>query len=129
MAISFLVKIDSTDITAYLKKFKVGRNKLWANADRNMAGDLRSTFIGIFPKLSLEFAPISPSTMRTLIGLLDQPSFTVTWYDEYEQATVEGTYYASDYEYSIYNIDLNFYEGFTANLIPFSKYEAAIPSA
>jgi len=127
--ITFLVKIGDTDITSYLKKYKVGRNKLWANADRNMAGELRSTFIGIFPKLSLEFAPLSASAMSTIIGLLDQPSFTVTWYDEYAETTVSGTYYASDYEYSLYNIDLNFYEGFTANLIPFSKYEAEAPSA
>ena len=103
MAIDFLVKIDNTELPQ-LKKFKVGRNKLWADAERNMAGELRSTFIGIFPKLSLEFAAMTPEDLRTLIGLLDTPSFSVTWYDEYEQSTVTGTYYAGDYEYSLYNI-------------------------
>lgn len=128
MSIDYLVEIDDTPLPQ-LKKFKVGRNKLWANADRNMAGELRSTFVGIFPKLTLEFAPMSDADLRTLIGLLDQPSFTVTWYDEYTQTDATGTYYASDYEYSIFNQYWGLYEGFTCSLVPFTKYEAELPSA
>ena len=34
-----------------IKSYKVGNNKLWADADRNMDGDVRATFIGVFPKI------------------------------------------------------------------------------
>ena len=45
-----LVKINGT-IIPHIQQYKIGRAKLWKDADRNMAGDVRATLIGIFPKI------------------------------------------------------------------------------
>lgn len=120
MAISYLLKINGVSIPK-IKKFKVGRNKLWTDAGRNMAGELRSTFIGLFPKISLEFAHMTLSEMQTLINLLDQPSFTAQWWDEGTGAIKSGLYYAGDYENSVFDVAKGLYEPLSVNLIPYKK--------
>ena len=118
MPISYLIKIDNV-VPPKLKGFSVGRNKLWTDANRNMAGDLRATFIGIFPKLTLRFAQTTSTEMSTLLGMFDQPNFTVTWWDEKADKITSGEYYAGDFEYPIYRLDTEMYDEFTVNLIPF----------
>ena len=125
---SNLLEINNVPVPK-LKGYKVQRNKLWANADRNMAGELRATFVGIFPKIVVEFAPLTQTQMKSVISMLDTPSFTLRWYDEYNGAMQSGTFYAGDYEYSLYNTTSNLYEGFNVSLIPFEKYTATPPSA
>lgn len=124
---SNLLEIDNVPVPK-MKGYKVQRNKLWANADRNMAGELRATFVGIFPKIVVEFAPLTKTEMQRVITLLDKPSFSLEWFDEYNNAVQTGTFYAGDYEYSLYNSITNLYEGFSVSLIPFEKYTAT-PSA
>lgn len=118
MAISYLIKIEGTTLPK-LKEFKVGRNKLWADADRNMSGELRATFIGIFPKLFLGFAPTTSAELSTILDLLDRPNFTVDWYDEENDKITEGEFYAGDFEYPIIDKDKGLYNAFSVNLIPF----------
>ena len=120
MAVTTLIKINNTELTK-VKKYKVTRAKLWADAGRNMAGDMRATFIGIFPKISLEFVTLTAEEVADLIGVLDAPSFSVTWFDAYSSSTKTADYYAGDYEYSLYRADTESYEGFTVDLIPFKK--------
>jgi len=120
MAISYLLKINGVQINK-LKKFKVGRNKLWTDAGRNMAGELKSTFIGIFPKISLEFAHMTQAEMQTILALLDLPSFTVEWWDETSGTFKSGTYYAGDFENSVFDMQKGIYEPLAVNLIPFKK--------
>ena len=115
-----LVKINNTTIPN-LVEFKVGRNKLWKNADRNMNGDVRATLIGIFPKLSLKIGICTENQISTLTELLDQSFFTVTYFDVREQETVTASYYASDYEIDILNKQKGLYKPFDVNLIPVSK--------
>jgi len=117
---TYLLKINGVQINK-LKKFKVGRNKLWTDAGRNMAGELRSTFIGIFPKLSLEFAHLTQSEMQDILELIDQPSFTCEWWDETSGTFKSGTYYAGDFENSVFDMQKGIYEPLAVNLIPFKK--------
>lgn len=121
----YLVKINDTELT-HIKKFKVNRSKLWSDADRNLAGELKSTFIGVFPKISLEFTPMPKADMASLITLLENPSFTVLYYDELSGGYQTGTFYAGDYEMSIYREDTMLYEGMSVNLIPFNKYTPSV---
>lgn len=53
----FLLKIDG-EIVPNISKYTISYNKLWADAERNMNGDIRATFIGIFPKVELEIGGI-----------------------------------------------------------------------
>lgn len=120
MAITTLLKIDGTTITK-VKSYSVERNKLWTDADRNMAGDLRATFIGLFPKINVEMGYLTGDELKALVLLLDQASFTLEWWNEGTQTLKSGTYYAGDYVTPIFDKTKELYQPFTVNLIPFSK--------
>jgi len=78
MTKTFEIKIGNTEITK-LKSFEVERNKLWSDANRNMAGELKATFIGVFPKLKLEFGFLTEAELKALLGLLEPAVLSVTW--------------------------------------------------
>lgn len=120
MAISYLVKIDNTSLPK-LKAWKVGPNKLWTDAGRTMSGKLRATFVGIFPKIGLEFAHTTEDEMQVLAGLLDQSDFTVSWWDPATKSIKSGLYYAGDYEIPMFSVSRGLYAPFSVNLIPFDK--------
>jgi hypothetical protein len=75
-----LIKINGTVIPAIVN-YKVGRNKLWKDADRNMAGDVRAVLIGIFPKIELNIGVTTQEQMGTLTELLDRDFFEVEYFD------------------------------------------------
>lgn len=119
-----LLKIGTTDITSYIRKpkgYKVGRNKLWTGAGRNMAGELKATFIGIFPKVTVDFTYLTETQLGVLTPLLDQASFTLYWWDARSSSLKSGTYYASDYEIPLFDETRDLYEPFSVSLIPFKK--------
>jgi hypothetical protein len=120
MAISYLVKIGNTQLPK-IKGFKVQPNKLWVDANRNMAGNLISTYVGTFHKLIVDFSYTTKAEMSTLLNLLEESSFTVTWFDENTDSYKSGTFYAGDYEYSLFDKNKELYEPFTVHLIPFNK--------
>jgi hypothetical protein len=123
MAKTYLVKIGSTTLDGYLESngLTVERNKLWTDADRNLNGDLKATFIGVFPKLLLNFTYLTEAQLKTITGLLDPSSFTVSWWNAKIEDYTSATYYASDYSYPVFKKDKGTYEPFSVSLIPFSK--------
>jgi hypothetical protein len=120
MAISYLVKINNTSLPG-LKAYKVEANKLWTDAGRTMSGKLRATFVGIFPKIYLEFVHTTEEQMQVLAGLLDQPSFTVSWHDPATRTIKSATYYAGDYQMPMFSVSRGLYSEFSVSLIPFDK--------
>lgn len=118
---TYTIKIGSTDISAYLKGYEVERNKLWTDANRNLNGDLKATFIGIFPKIKLSFTYLTESELKTVIGLLDAPSFSVNWWDSGTGNYGTDDYYSGDYSFPLFNKSKGLYESFEVNLIPYKK--------
>jgi hypothetical protein len=123
MAMTYAIKINNTDLTSYLrdKGYKVQRPKLWDNAERNMAGTLQANFIGIFPKITLKFRALSPTEIKTVSDLLDNATFTVSWWDEEYGNYRTGTFYAGGFDNTLINIDLELYEGFEVNIISVAR--------
>lgn len=115
-----LIKINGNVIPAIVN-YKVGRNKLWKDADRNMAGDVRATLIGIFPKIELNIGYITQEQMATLTQLLDLDYFEVEYFDVRVQGTTKAKYYAGDYTVEIQNKSQGLYKPFTVSLVPVSK--------
>ena len=115
-----LIKINGNIIPAIVN-YKVGRNKLWKDADRNMAGDVRATLIGIFPKIELNIGYITQEEMATLTQLLDQDYFEVEYFDVRVQGTTTAKYYAGDYAVEIQSKSQGLYKPFTVSLVPVSK--------
>ena len=105
-----------------IKSYKVGNNKLWADAERNMNGDVRASFIGVFPKLELEIGGVLTSEIvANLCNLLDQAYFSVTFYDPKTRTNRTAQYYASDYTVELMDKYRELYQPFLVNLIPVSK--------
>ena len=115
-----LVKINNNTIP-HVVNYKIGRSKLWKNADRNMNGDVSAFLIGIFPKIIMKVGYTTQQQMAQLTQLLDQDYFTVTWFDVRIQQTVSTQYYASDYEVELDNKSKGRYKPFDVTLVPVSK--------
>lgn len=122
----YLVKLNTTDVTGFLKApsgYEVHRAKLWTDAGRNMSGNLRSTFLGIFPKITLDVrAGLSNDELQPLINILDNTQITVEWWDVVTQGYKSGTFYAGDFTYSMHRKNgQEFYDTFKVSLISFNK--------
>lgn len=115
-----LIKINGTKIPAIVN-YKVGRNKLWKDAERNMNGDVRATLIGIFPKIELNIGITTQEEIATITQLLDQAYFTVEYFDVRVQGTTTAQYYASDYSVDMLSKTRGLYNQFTVSLVPVSK--------
>lgn len=115
-----LVKINGTTVP-HIVNYKIGRAKLWKNADRNMSGDIRAVLVGIFPKITMKVGILNQEEMANLTALLDQDFFTVTWFDVRTQQVISTQYYAGDYDVDLLSKSKGLYQPFEVSLIPVSK--------
>lgn len=122
MAISqTLLKIDDTEVTN-LVDYEVEYNKLWKDADRNMNGEVRAAFIGIFPKIKCKTTVQDQAKVATLGALINQPYFDVDFYNPLTDAVVTGkSYYASDYSVKLMERSRELFYEISFNLIPVAK--------
>ena len=116
-----LLKINGTTVNG-LNGYKIGYNKLWKDAERNMNGEVRASLIGIFPKIELTFRDaLTEDEVSQIIALLDQPYFSVTYFSPKTKGTVTAQYYASDYAPELLDKARGLYKTFTVSLVPVSK--------
>lgn len=116
-----LLKIGGVTVNG-LKEYKVSYNKLWSDAERNMNGDVRATLIGIFPKLELVFRDaLTEDEVNTIIGLLDQAYFPVTYYSPKHKGAITANYYAGDYTPELLDKTRGLFKSFSVSLVPVSK--------
>lgn len=121
---SYIAKINNTELT-HIKGFRINRSKLWTEANRNMEGALRATFIGVFPKIEVTFTAMDENDLSTIVTLLDTPFFTLDWYDVKTKTYQSAQYYAGDYTLPTYNFTDKLYDEFSVSLIPVSKFVAS----
>ena len=115
-----LIKVAGNKIPAIID-YKVGRNKLWQDADRNVNGDVIAVLIGICPKIELNIGYTTQEEMAQLTQLLDQDYFTVEYFDVRVQGTTTAQYYAGDYTIELFSKSRGLYKPFTVSLVPVSK--------
>ena len=116
-----LIKIGNTTLPG-VKGYKVQYNKLWKDAERNMAGNISASLIGIFPKVLIEFRDgLTEDEVSTIATLLNQPYFSATFFDPKSKAAKTAQYYASDLELPLLDKARGLYKSFNVNLIPTSK--------
>ena len=98
---SIQIKIGNnayTSLGQYLVQAEYQYNKLWSSdSGRNLAGTQSGTLVGIFPKLVLQFRPLTKSELELLVPILDNAYQTIKYYDPYKKTNVEMTTYSSDY--------------------------------
>lgn len=117
---SNLLVIGSTNISN-ISSYEVQYNKLWKDADRNMNGDVRATLIGIFPKLVVKTTVQDQTLAATLGNLLNQPYFSVTFYDVLTNTTKTAQYYASDFTTKLKMRQGALIDEMSFSLVPVSK--------
>lgn len=97
--------INNVSMGQYIVNAKYGYHKLWASdSGRNLAGVMSGTLIGIFPKITLQFKPLTKDELEILVPILDSASQTVSYYDPKKKAQVSMTTYTGDYEVTDNNI-------------------------
>lgn len=97
--------INGVNMGDYLLDAEYGYNKLWSSdSGRNLAGSQSGTLIGIFPKLVLEFKPLTKSELEAIVPILDSPRQTVSYYDPNKKAQTTMTTYSGDYKYKNKNV-------------------------
>ena len=91
--------INNVSMGQYITEAKYGYNKLWGqDSGRNLAGSQSGTFIGIFPKIILQFRKLTKVELEVLVPILDSPRQTTTYYDPYKKANYTMMTYTGDYE-------------------------------
>ena len=118
------ITINGVSMGQYIVEAKYGYNKLWSSdSGRNLAGTQSGTLIGIFPKLILQFAPLSKSDLEIIVPILDSSSQLVTYYDPNKKTNVTMTTYTGDYEITNNNIINSSHnnEGFSCSFIAVRK--------
>lgn len=116
-----LLRINGATIVG-LKEYKVGYNKLWKDAERNMNGDVRASLIGIFPKLQLTFRDaLDSGQIQQISGLLNLPYFDVSYYDPTTSGVVTAKYYSADFTVELLDKYRGLYKGFSVDLVPVSR--------
>lgn len=116
-----LLRINGEKVSG-LKTYDFESNLLWTDAERNMNGDVRATYLGEYPKLALEFHEgLTQDEVKTLYRQLSSPYFSVTYFHPGIGSNVTAQYYRSDYKLSLLDKRRGLYKSFTVNLIPISR--------
>lgn len=121
MAITTLLKIND-NIIPKIKTYDVEFPKLWAQADRNLKGDLVATYIGTFPKINLEFTYMNRVEMAQILSLLVLPYITVQYWDILRNGLRTATFYAGEFKSPLYDKTRELFKPFTVNLIATKRY-------
>lgn len=110
------VYIDNISMGQYLVDCKFGYNKLWSDdSGRNMAGKQSGTLIGIFPKLIMQFKPLTKAELNLLAPHFNSANQTCTYYDPDLNTNKTITTYTGDWELLCRNINQT--DGFSLSFI------------
>lgn len=113
-----LIKLNGKSFKSIIS-YKLGRNKLWSSdTGRNMAGSMKGTLVGNFPKIMLEIEPLDAEEMSELEIILDSASIEVEYYNNKYKCTCTADFYANDYEEDLLRREDMKYKSFSVNLIP-----------
>ena len=112
--------IDGISMGQYIVQATFSFPKLWSSdSGRNLAGKMTGTLIGIFPKLVLQFRPLTKEELNKIAPILDKSIQTVTYYDASKNKNITMTTYTGDWELLNRNINQN--EGFSCSFISTKK--------
>lgn len=112
--------INGINMGQYLVQAEYQYNKLWAkDSGRNLAGMQTGTLIGIFPKLILQFRPLTQNELHLIAPILDSARQTVSYFDINKNAQITITTYTGDW--SIINKNIQQNQGFSCSFISTKK--------
>ena len=112
--------INGVSVGQYIVEAKFSYPKLFASdSGRNLAGKMTGTLIGVFPKLILQFRPLTKEELNIIAPILDSAVQTVTYYDPNKNKDIIMKTYTGDWELT--NTSLNQNKGFSCSFISIEK--------
>lgn len=112
--------LNGLNLSPFIIEAKYGYHKLWASdTGRNLAGVQSGTLIGIFPKITIQFKPLSKIDLEKLAPILDSAIQSLTYYDPVKKDEVTLSTYTGDWELINLNIMQN--EPFSISFISRKK--------
>lgn len=112
--------INGVSMGQYIVEAKYSYNKLWASdSGRNLAGKMTGTLIGIFPKIILQFRPLTKEELNMIAPILDSANQSLKYYDPNKNEEVVLTTYTGDWE--VINTNINENQGFSCSFISVEK--------
>lgn len=95
------IKVDGVSWGKYLVEVKYEYPKLWSSdTGRNLAGTMKGTLKGIFPKFILYFGELSKTEIELIAPKLDAPSQQFTYYDPNKKVNKTITTYTGDWGFA-----------------------------
>lgn len=117
-----LLLIDNTAVPG-LKSYEVQYSKVWGDQSLNMAGDVRTTLLGIKANITLTFGgELLEDDVAALATLLNQDYFGVTFFDPKSKTTKTADYFASDVSLKLIDKLRGRYDTIDIDLLPVSRY-------
>lgn len=114
------IKINNVDISNYIIDVEYQYNKLWSqNTGRSLSGRMTGRLLGIYPKLVIQFRPLTKSELNLLAPIFDSASQTVRYYDPKKNQYVNMTTYSNDWSVKNKNVMQN--EAFSVSFIAMDK--------
>lgn len=102
------LKVNELNMSSFILEAKYGYHKIWASdTGRNLAGVQSGTLIGIFPKITLQFRPLTKSEIELLAPIFDSATQNVTYYDPVKKKLITISTYTNDWEETNLNIMQN----------------------
>ena len=98
---SISITVDQTTINMgdYILEAKFGYHKLWGkDSGRNLAGTQSGTFLGTFPKITMQIRSLNKEELETLAPILDSPYQSVSYYDPKKKQQITMNTYSNDWE-------------------------------
>lgn len=93
------IVVNGVSLGKYIVEAKYGYNKLYASdSGRNLKGEMTATLIGTFPKIIIQFRPLTQTELEIITPILDSATQTFTYYDPTKKQNVTMTTYTGDYE-------------------------------
>ena len=90
------------DITSYITKegYKITHSKLWSSdtGRSSMTGENKGTFIGIFPKFTIQVGKIKTDKNKAtaILQIVNSATFNCKYYDPESQTMKVASFYAGD---------------------------------
>lgn len=92
------IVINGVSMGQYLTEVDFQYPKLWgADSGRNLAGEMVSTYIGVFPKIVLSFRRLTKDELELIVPILDSEAQTFTYYDPFKRQTISIQTYTGDW--------------------------------
>lgn len=114
------IVINGVSMGQYIVEAKYEFNKLWGeDSGRNLNGDMVGSLVGIYPKITLQFKPLTRSELEIITPILDSATQTLTYYDPTKHSNNTITTYTGDYGVTNKNIIGGLFknEGFSISFI------------